>query len=448
MYTTLVMSSELENRFDVQYYNPKALELIRKMKEKAKETGYEIRELNTFGGTKKGIFEIPASVYEQTGIPFIRVSCIKYLTVDVNDLTYLSKDWHEKEQKTEVVPGDIVISKSGTIGNVAIISPWLGNSNISQDIIGFYVNNKRYSGFLALYLSSKLGKIQMEKIKTQQNQAHLTLTPFRKLKILINEDIVEKVSILMNEAMNLENDFFENFNKAKNELRNYLNIETVDDKYLTFKISSKELNSKFIPKFYYPPYLQTNYLLNSKFKTKKLGKISKKIIKGSEVGSKNYKKAGIPFIRTSDFVNGTIDRDSYHKISEKIYDEFMQDLQPNDILFTNDGKIGLSAFFIEGDKCIIQSHIRIIRVVDKDFTPEYILTFLNMELGLCQVYRRIFIQSTISTIENGLQDIDIPYIDKDVMFKITNYCKKAFEAKKRRNQLIDESNLIIESMIF
>lgn len=438
--------SELENRFDPRYHNTTALKLLRKIKQCDGVDGFKSINLKEFGSLKKGIFSIPASEYKPNGIPFIRVSCIKYLTIDVNDLTYLSEEWHKKEFKTKLMPGDIVISKGGTIGNIALIPGWLGECNVSQDVVAFRVNDKRYSGFLAAYLNSSIGKIQMEKVKTLQTHAHLTLTPLKTLKVLLNENIVEITSKLMRNATDFEGEFFKNLELAKNCLEKHIPIE-VDDKHCrTYRLDSRKLDSKFLPRFYYPPYLKSNEILKSHYKTAKLGKIAK-IIQGVEVGSKNYRNDGTPFIRTSDLVNYGIDRQSYHRISDEIYNKFERDLAPGDILFTNDGKIGLSALFAEGDNCVIQSHIKRIRIFDKSFSPEYIFTFLNTDFGQYQIKRRIFIQSTISTIENGLEDIDIPYIDNGIMDDISHYCKKAISAKFCRNNLVDKSVMTVESML-
>jgi type I restriction enzyme, S subunit len=446
MYTTTVFSDELEGRFDVKYYNPVALELQRKIKSKCKKKGYELKILNDFGHLRKGIFYIPTTEYKSNGVPFIRVSCIKYQTIDIEDLTYITKKWHDGEKKTKVIPGDIVISKSGTIGNVAIISKWLGESNISQDIVGFNIDDKKYSGFLLAYLASRLGRIQMNKMKTQQTHAHLTLTPLRKLMVLFNEDKALEISNIINKATEYEDLFFMKINEAKKILNEALNIDVHEEDYLSYSISNNDLDSKFTPIYYYPKYLKTNVILKKKFKTIKLGKISK-IIKGIEPGSKNYQKEGIPFIRTSDFVNYGIDRDSYHKLSEKLYDVNKQDLLKNDILFSNDGKIGFSSMLVENDKCIIQSHLRRIRINKNGFTPEYVFIYLNTKFGLYQVYRRTIIQTTISTIEKGLYDIDIPCLEDEIVDKITDTCKKAFEYKSKRNTLIEDAINRVEKMI-
>lgn len=446
MYITKVLESELENRFDVRYYNPESLELIRKLKKISEDKKYDLLDLGKLAYLKKGIFSILASEYKDAGVPFIRVSNVKNTTIDLTDLAYISEERHKKDNKTKLVPGDLVISKGGTIGNVAIIPEWLGESNISQDIIGVYVFDKNLSGYLCAYLSSKLGKIQMEKVKTQQTHAHLALPPMRKLKVLIHKEILDDISDNMKKATEYEGQMLDKIKEAKECLYKHIGIKVSFEKLTSYTIKDTALESKFLPIYYYPSYLKLVKQLNKKFATIKLGKIAD-IIKGTEVGSKNYSKEGVPFIRTSDFVNFGIDFDSYHKINDKIYKENKQDISPNDILFTNDGKIGLTAVVVKGDKLVIQSHIKRIRVTDSRFTPEFIFSFLNTEYALYQIYRRIFVQSTISTIEKGLYDVDIPILDKSVILEITGLCNEAFGYREKRNLLLKESKEITESVL-
>ena len=84
-------------------------------------------------------------------------------------------------------------------------------------------------------------------------------------------------------------------------------------------------------------------------------------VKSDEVGSDNYNKyldkkdSDIPVIRTSDLVNYEVDQFPDFYIPEEIYQELKQDIKAGDVLFTKDGKIGMSAMITKNDKAIIAS---------------------------------------------------------------------------------------------
>ena len=142
------------------------------------------------------------------------------------------------------------------------------------------------------------------------------------------------------------------------------------------------------PAFSYPLYVNTLKEIKKHWQTVPLGEIST-VKKGDEVGSDNYNKyldkkdSDIPFIRTSDIVNYEVDQFSDFYIPEEIHKELKQDINSNDILFTKDGKIGMSAIITKNDKAIIASGIARLRLKSEaqkfNITPEYLFIVLSIK---------------------------------------------------------------------
>ena len=101
----------------------------------------------------------------------------------------------------------------------------------------------------------------------------------------------------------------------------------------------------------------------------------------------------IPFLRTGDLVNFSVNQIPDKFVDISIYNELQQDLLPNDILFTKDGKIGITAMITKNDKVIISSGVSRIRVkqeaIDEyGITPEYLFVVLsNKWTGYFQAIR-------------------------------------------------------------
>ncbi len=171
---------------------------------------------------------------------------------------------------------------------------------------------------------------------------------------------------------------------------------------------------------------------------------------GDEVGSTNYKRylnrkeSDVPFIRTTDLINYDTDLFPDFYIEEDVAKSFFQDLQAGDIIFSNDGKIGLTAMLTQSDNCIIQSHLERIRCFD--INSYYLFIALSTEeVGQMQARRFTVIQTTIPTIANNLSEFRIPLSkSSDTIIELT---KKAFELKDKRKRLINESRLLIEESL-
>lgn len=149
-----------------------------------------------------------------------------------------------------------------------------------------------------------------------------------------------------------------------------------------------------------------------------------KIKSGKEIGSEAYGTGDVPFIRTSDINNYEISSDPTNSVSEDIYLQYadQQNLKVGDILFIADGRyrIGKTAIITPYNiKCLIQSHIDILSLNDDaPFTPFELLYTLNEDDVQDQIRSMVFIQSTLGTIGNRINEIALPLPPRTEEWKI------------------------------
>ncbi|MEM5777421.1 MAG: N-6 DNA methylase [Candidatus Aenigmatarchaeota archaeon] len=216
----------------------------------------------------------------------------------------------------------------------------------------------------------------------------------------------------------------------------------------------------WLPKYLYPKFQKPlNDLKNKKIKTVKIGDIFD-FKKGIEIGSKNYidylikKDNDVPYIRTSDLVNYTLNRTCDLYIEEDLYknlcNKYNFDLKEGDILFTKDGKIGMIAIVSKDTNFLISSGVVRCRIKEKsvdDIAKKYnvrinskyvFALLLNREIGLYQALRRTVIAATIPHLSlSRLKDIEIPLFDQNTVDEITKMVDKIMSLENERNQMID-----------
>ncbi len=242
----------------------------------------------------------------------------------------------------------------------------------------------------------------------------------------------------------------ENFTK-------FLHNESIIDSHLGFSVLTSEIKDNiFIPENYNPELKLKllNIEKNGKYKLVTLGELVDKgiiqIKRGNEIGSQYYGTGLIPFVRTTDIVNWEIKIDPVKAVANEIYEKYKksQDVRENDILFVNDGTflIGRSAMVSKLDvKCIIQSHLRKIRVIEnKELTPYYLFYLLNSKIVQEQIEKQTFVQATLSTLGNRILELILPVsTDKEKINKISNDIKsiihKKCEIREKTLELIDNS---------
>jgi len=408
---------------------------------------------------KKGIFDLKAERYQTEGIPFLRISNLKYFELGAEDLVYISEEDNKANSKTILRYGDIAFSKIGTLGKILRIGKHFPEVNISQNLIGVGFKKETNKNYIFAYLLSKLALLQIKKNKKKQLQDKLNLDDIRNIEVVeLSEEKMKEISGLVEKAEEKAEKSLSILERAQNLFYKKLGIDfskIQKEKYYSVNLSDFAKDDLWTPAFSYPLYVNTLKAIQKKWQTVPLGEIAT-VKKGDEVGSENYNKyldkkdSDVPFIRTSDIVNYEVDQFPDFYIPEEIYKELNQDIKAGDVLFNNDGKIGLVAMLTSQDKVIIQSHIKRLRLKTDankyNLTPEYLFLVLTIkEVAKYQAERYTVIQSTIPTISNHILDIQIPILDKTSIDEITKLVKEAFELKDEKKKLIKEVREEIDS---
>lgn len=76
-----------------------------------------------------------ASEYVEDGIPFLRSQNVSYLTINTQDIKYITPEFHQRLKKSSLKPGDVVIVRTGKPGTCAVIPPGLSVANCSDLVI-------------------------------------------------------------------------------------------------------------------------------------------------------------------------------------------------------------------------------------------------------------------------------------------------------------------------
>ena len=150
---------------------------------------------------KKGIFDLKAERYQTEGVPFLRISNLKYFELGTEDLVYISEEDNKANPKTILRHGDIAFSKIGTLGKILRIGKRFSEVNISQNLIGAGFKKETNKNYLFAYLLSKLALLQIKKNKKKQLQDKLNLDDIRNIEVVeLPEQKIKNISELVEKA--------------------------------------------------------------------------------------------------------------------------------------------------------------------------------------------------------------------------------------------------------
>jgi len=119
---------------------------------KIPKTWKVVRVNEVCNSIKKGIFDLSPINYVERGIPFLRISDIVDDEIDLSNTVFIPEEIHKKEWKTELTPGDLILSKVGTLNKIAVIPPTIKRCNISQNLIGIKVDRNKINSHFLLYI--------------------------------------------------------------------------------------------------------------------------------------------------------------------------------------------------------------------------------------------------------------------------------------------------------
>lgn len=285
---------------------------------------------------KKGIFDLKAERYKTIGIPFLRISNLKYFELGTEDLFYISEEDSKANSKTILRHGDIAFSKIGTLGKLLRIGKRFSEVNISQNLIGVGLKKETNKNYIFAFLLSKLALLQIKKNKKKQLQDKLNLNDIRDIEVIeLPETKINKIGDLVKNAELKAEQALLLLQQAQNIFYQKLGIDfSKIEKENTFSVNISDFSDTDIwtPAYSYPLYVNTLKAIQKKWKTIPLGEVTK-VKKGDEVGSDNYntyldkRDSDVPFIRTSDFVNYEIDQFPDYYVPEEIYKELEQDVK-------------------------------------------------------------------------------------------------------------------------
>lgn len=386
---------------------------------------------------------------EEHGIPYITASDMT--KASVNSGKFISKKQAEKLKRLMLDSGWILISCSGTLGNVVYTNDLFKNTFATHDLIRLVPNDKKLlSGFLYAYLASKFGYIL------------LTQSGFGGVVKHINPEHVANIPVPIfpeSKQQEIHNLIVESANLRVEANRLLEEAVTLFEKYIgksEFSFSCQTKVLKINERNLFSNRLDAQFAIaQEEIKKEKkdieyisINSIASNIFVGNRA-KRNYVENGIPFLSSSDMMLFNPIRCA-KKISKKSPNLDSLQVVKGDILISRSGTIGNTVLVGEllSGSAISEHALRL--VIDSNkMAPEYVYCYLNTQQGKrlmeCSAYGSVII--TLN--EDYVGNILLPILDEvemnRIIDKIRNYSNKIDDATIKENQAISLVEKEIES---
>lgn len=163
--------------------------------------------------------------YQETGVRFLRNQDIGEVIISDNDSIFIDAETYEK-LSLKLEEGDVVLPRVGTLGKAAVITKGILPCSANQNLAQIQTKNELSPYYLAIFLSTKFGLLQINSLATGNVQPWLNLQQIGNIKIYIpNPKLQEEIALFGKKCINLHSLSTANYCQAEQLLLTELGLQ-------------------------------------------------------------------------------------------------------------------------------------------------------------------------------------------------------------------------------
>ncbi|MDB9436899.1 restriction endonuclease subunit S [Dolichospermum lemmermannii CS-548] len=419
---------DLITRFDAFYHNPYFC-LLEKQLSEVQHPVISLRKISDsftngdHGGVK----------YVDKGVRYLRGQSVTEEGLNLKDELYISTNDHERMIRAEVIPGDVLLTIAGSIGNCCVVEG-VDKANINQAIVKIRPSPSTIDpNFLSFFLNSKYGKFQTSRLANGAVQLNVNFSEAGDIKIIV-PSLPEQYRLVtaMDEARSQRKQKLAEANVLLSSLDDYL-LKTlgleppVKDERKVFAIQTSIISGRFDPHFHAPNF-KNIYRLLFKTTTKILGEIVQ--FSKDSWNPKDEEKSTFRYIEISNVKPQTGEAIWTETLTKEVPSRARMLVHGDDIIvsLTRPHHGSIAHLSEEFDGCIASTGFAIIRSVSKLVNREYLWCILRSQLSLQQMLQRSSGGNYPAITKTELENIIIPIPEISIQEQIVA------EIQRRRSE--------------
>lgn len=334
--------------------------------------------------------DLKAEEYVDNGVPLVRVSnCRSGEILQDEELVYISEEKHNQLIRSEVLPGDVLLTKAGHIlGYSAVFPTELIKGNITSHLAAIRPSVNVVPKFLVAYLSSSLGISQIYRWGNKATRPEL------------NTDEVRQILISL-PPLNIQQKLVDDLEAARASRKRKLAeadalLAGIDgflmeklgltlpeeDKRQSYAVKLKNINSHRLDSYYHTPFLRKTEEAIRSLKVKLVELFALlQLPPLNGVDARDYLDTGQRYLRVQNVRPYELLMDDVKYVSSDSKKDVA--LKAGDVLLTRKGTFGVATSVPkEAEDCLISSEIILLRLSpDAACLSEYLVTWLNSSVA-------------------------------------------------------------------
>lgn len=452
---SIIQSNELEvtARIDAEYYQPKYLELEKKILSSSTFRLWKDIDGEFITGPFGSSFKVENYVkdIQKYHYRYIRGKDVKEFFLLDNDNVYITYEDFKKLNKYSLFEGDILISVVGTLGNASIVD--------KKDIPAIYsckstaFRSKNINTlFLICYLNCCFGKQLLQRKVRGAIQTGLNIDDLKSLIIYFPDIKIQNTiaQLIINAKESLEKSKYL-YSQAETFLLENLGIENLDlSNELCYEVNSFDtISANRIDAEYYKPKYE---MIIEAIKKNKFGccRLTDRIINITDKHDpQNEPQKIFKYIELSNINSSIGIVDDFSEIEGKeLPSRARMIVKEGDIIMSSvEGSIDRIALIDNYyDSCLASTGFFVLRCKENTF-PEYVLILCKSILVQKQLERLSSGTILTAVSKNLIQSVIIPDVPIVIQKEIAVLIRQSHSACRQARELIKEAKCKVEEMI-
>lgn len=171
---------------------------------------------------KVGIVIKPSQYYteQNNGIKAFRSANVREFNVNDSDWVYLTEEGNEQNKRSEVHTNDVLIVRSGYPGTACVVPEKYNGCNAIDILIAVPNTDVINSEYLCAYTNSPYGRQSVREKKRGVAQAHLNVSGYSKIKIIVpnldvQKEVVKSIKEKLSQCSYIENTVNQSLQQAE-----------------------------------------------------------------------------------------------------------------------------------------------------------------------------------------------------------------------------------------
>jgi type I restriction enzyme S subunit len=345
--------------------------------------------------------------------PYIRVDNIRPFVANMNvvDLAYVRRDPTGVLPRSVIRAGDVVIARTGTLGKASLAVSELVGCIMSQHITRLTIREEQRSKVtpecLCAFLNSTPGRTQLLAGGSGSTRLELTHARLSAIHVpLIDSTHQDELTLLVRRGTESLAKGGQLIRQAVDRYNSAFRVGEPGSGFRSNWVESARVVRAWPPRVHC--LASDGWLADvpGNYEVVPLGTVAD-TVRGKGTRSADYVRSGIPFVRTTSLINGSIDPFPDHHASPETYTRYRQQTQEGDLLLSIEGKIGQVAYLTDLDRCVFKNHIELIRPKDRSHSAHLFLA-LASEVGQAQMRKLTVVQATLPGLASRSRQVLVP----------------------------------------